>query len=160
MEHVAKEFPSNLHFRTIKVYLVEISLALKYLHSRKIVYRDLKLENILIGDDNHIRLIDFGLAEQLKEKQMLNETCGTAQYLAPEMILQKSYTFSVDWWSLGILAYNLLLGGYPFEGETNSDIFQNIISQSPQFPSTLGMDERDFIESLLNKNPFMQLSFE
>lgn len=160
MEYAPKKFPENLPLNTIKIYLAEISIALQYLHSLKIVFCDLKIDNILIGDDNHIRLIDFGLSEQLKSNQALTNICGTPRYLAPEIVLQKSYSFPIDWWSLGIIAYKLLVGCFPFDGVSQTEIFENITSMRPKFPSTFGKVEREFIESLLNKNSFSRLSFD
>lgn len=98
-----------------RFYAAEILLALEFLHKRKIVYRDLKPENVLLALDGNIKLADFGLAKELQrmdeEKKERTQTfCGTDEYLAPEVLLHKPYDFSVDWWALGCLIYEMLIG--------------------------------------------------
>jgi tRNA A-37 threonylcarbamoyl transferase component Bud32 len=92
----------------VKLYLCEIGMALTYLHSKGFVYRDLKPENILIDKDGHIKLSDFGLAKNIKKEGMTKTFCGTNCYMAPEMLSGSEYDFMVDWWSFGVLAYQLL----------------------------------------------------
>lgn len=86
-------------------YAAEISLALGHLHSKDIIYRDIKLENVLMDEEGHVSLTDFGMAKIVKEDQTAMTFCGTPEYIAPEVLKGKGYTRAADWWSLGILLY-------------------------------------------------------
>lgn len=97
-----------------KVYVVQIALALSYLHKEGILYRDLKPENVVIERDGYVKLIDFGLAKIVEANQRSKTFCGTMSYMAPELLMQNEYDFSVDWWALGILTYEMLFGFVPF----------------------------------------------
>ena len=89
-------------------------MAVGYLHSKSIMHRDLKLENILVGEDGYLKIIDYGLAKLLNGTQLAKTFCGTPEYLDPEMVENKGHDFSVDWWALGILIYELMIGVTPF----------------------------------------------
>ena len=89
-------------------YIAEITLALQYLHVRKIVYRDLKPENLLIGSDGHLRITDFGFSKKIFDRSYT--LCGTPEYLAPEFIMGQGHNHGVDWWALGVLLYEMLSG--------------------------------------------------
>jgi serine/threonine protein kinase len=105
-----KRFPED----TVKFYVAQLVLGLEKLHSKMVVHRDLKPENVLLTEEGYIRLADFGLAKFLKEDGSTYSFCGTAEYLAPEILEQKGHSFGVDWWTLGILCYELRTGRPPF----------------------------------------------
>lgn len=103
----------------MKFFVAQIAIGLGYLHSKQIVYRDLKLENILIGDDGYLLISDFGISKKIdKEGEQTYTQCGTLEYMAPEMLKAKGaksgYDFAADWWALGTLIYELLVGKPPF----------------------------------------------
>ena len=93
-----------------RFYAAEIIIALEYLHGRDIVFRDLKPENILLDDTGHIKLTDFGLAKDVSVSKKASSICGTAEYMAPEVLLGKDYGSAVDMWSMGVLIYEMLTG--------------------------------------------------
>ena len=103
-------------------------MALEFLHKHKIIYRDLKPENILIGKDGHIKLSDFGLSKRLdrlnpsSRKQMTFSVCGTTEYMSPEILQQHGHDTSADWWSLGILMFELATGSPPFSGRDTEKV--------------------------------------
>ena len=91
-----------------------MTLALGYLHQKGIAHRDMKLENVLVDDRGYLKIIDYGLAKMLRDDQEATSFCGTPEYLAPEIISKIGYDKSVDWWALGILMYEMLIGVTPF----------------------------------------------
>lgn len=101
--------PENL----VQIYTAELALALDFLHNAGVIYRDLKMENVLLDSDGHCQLIDFGLAKWLRHGDRTTTICGTLQYIAPEVLSQEPYGHAVDWWSLGVLACCMLCGEFP-----------------------------------------------
>ncbi len=113
-----------------KFYTAQLTLVLDYLHGKNIMYRDLKPENILIGLNGYIKLADFGSAKMSNKSFTL---LGTPEYMAPEMILNKGHTSAIDWWALGIILYEMLVGIDPFQDEDPIVIYQNIIKGQVRF---------------------------
>lgn len=137
-----------------KFYIAELVVALEYLHDNDIVYRDLKPENILLDSEGHIALCDFGLSkDDLKDRT--NTFCGTTEYLAPELLLDETgYTKMVDFWSLGVLIFEMCCGWSPFFAEDNQKMYQKIAFGKVKFPrDVLSPAGRSFVKGLLNRNP-------
>ena len=130
-----------------KFYAAEVTLALEYLHSHDIIYRDLKPENILLDRNGHIKITDFGFA---KEVSTVTWTlCGTPDYIAPEVITSKPYNKSVDWWSLGVLIFEMLAGFTPFYDNTPMKTYEKILSGKIAFPSFFHADVIDLLRRLI-----------
>ncbi|KAI7887107.1 kinase-like protein [Lichtheimia hyalospora FSU 10163] len=130
-----------------KFYAAEVFLVIVYLHAHDIVYRDLKPENILIDTSGHIRLTDFGFAKRVPDVTWT--LCGTPDYLAPEIIQSKGYGKAVDYWSLGVLIYEMLAGYPPFNDESQFRLYEKILTSEPQFPSHFHPNVRDLLKHLL-----------
>ncbi|BES89743.1 Protein kinase C terminal domain [Nesidiocoris tenuis] len=146
----------------VRIYIGEIILALEHLHKLGIIYRDIKLENILLDAQGHIVLTDFGLSKEFlphETEQRAYSFCGTIEYMAPEVVKGGSsgHDIAVDWWSVGVLTYELLTGASPFtvEGERNNqqEISRRILRVNPPIPEDLSPEVSDFISKLLIKNP-------
>ncbi|EPY52615.1 AGC/AKT protein kinase Sck2 [Schizosaccharomyces cryophilus OY26] len=138
-----------------KFYIAELLLALQALHKRGIVYRDLKPENILLDVQGHIALCDFGLSKaNLSVGSTTRTFCGTTDYLAPEVILDEGgYDMMVDFWSLGVLLYEMTCGWSPFYAENTQQLYKNIVFGKVRFPrGLLSAEARDLIKLLLNRN--------
>lgn len=144
----------QLSEKTVKFYVAQIVLALEHLHSLGIVYRDLKPENILLDDDGNILLTDFGLAKMVLQT---NSFCGTPDYIPPEIIENKKYTRSVDWWQLGILIYELLVGHTPFFHHNVHKMFRAIRTKPFRRNHYLSEAAFDLISKLLVKDPSKRL---
>jgi serum/glucocorticoid-regulated kinase 2 len=142
-----------------RFYSAQVILALGFLHNKKIIYRDLKPENILISEDGYIKLADFGLARILNPDEQAQTFCGTAEYLSPEMINEAGHDFTSDWWSVGILIYEMLIGIPPFYHKNKATMYKMIKEKDPRFPDPqkhgIGISEQaeDLIRLLLNKDP-------
>jgi serine/threonine protein kinase len=142
----------------IRLYLAELVVALKQLHQLGIIYRDLKAENILLDGKGHIRLADFGLSRELdRDSQGKYSLCGTYEYIAPEMIKEEQQTFALDWWALGVLAYRLILGVFPFQCDNPKRLFDWIVSRQPQIRRTLDPAAASLLRGLLEKDPARRL---
>ncbi|KAL7861968.1 hypothetical protein SRHO_G00134090 [Serrasalmus rhombeus] len=143
----------------VALYSGEIVLALEHLHQLGVVYRDLKLENILLDSNGHIVLTDFGLSKEFDEVERAYSICGTIEYMAPEIVEggESGHDKAVDWWSLGVLMYELMTGGSPFtvDGDENShsDIAKRILKKDPPYPKDMGPLAKDIIQRLLIKDP-------
>lgn len=136
-------------------YAAQVVLALEYLHARNIIYRDLKPENILLDMDGNIRITDFGFAKVVPS--LTYTLCGTPDYLAPEILRNNGYNRAVDWYALGVLIYEMLVGMPPFYNENQAKLYENIVNQKARFPPAFDLVARDLIESLLQKDPSRRL---
>ena len=142
-----------------RFYILELVLALESLHKNNMVYRDLKPENILLDSKGHVKLTDFGLSKILEDEDDKAFTlCGTPQYLAPEVLLKKGYDKMVDWWSLGCVMYEMLMGRLPFaikRGMINLKIYEKKVD----YPRKISNEARDLIEKFLVVNPTERLGY-
>ncbi|XP_061572628.1 microtubule-associated serine/threonine-protein kinase 1 isoform X1 [Cololabis saira] len=159
-----------------RMYFAETVLALEYLHNYGIVHRDLKPDNLLITSMGHIKLTDFGLSKmglmslttnlyeghiEKDAREFLDkQVCGTPEYIAPEVILRQGYGKPVDWWAMGIILYEFLVGCVPFFGDTPEDLFGQVITDDivwPEGDEALPADAQDLISALLQTNPLLRL---
>uniref|UniRef100_T1J1B0 protein kinase C n=1 Tax=Strigamia maritima TaxID=126957 RepID=T1J1B0_STRMM len=135
-----------------------VVLGLQYLHDSKIIYRDLKLDNLLLDSEGYVKIADFGLC---KEGMGFNERtgtfCGTPEFLAPEVLTETSYTRAVDWWGLGVLIFEMLVGESPFPGDDEEEVFDSIVNDEVRFPRFLSADSISIMRRLLRKNPERRL---
>ncbi|KAL9942046.1 hypothetical protein ACHAO5_008352 [Verticillium nonalfalfae] len=131
-----------------KFYAAEVTLALEYMHEKDIIYRDLKPENLLLDRHGHLKITDFGFAKKVPDKTWT--LCGTPDYLAPEVVSNKGYNKSVDWWSLGILVYEMLCGYTPFwDSGSPMKIYENILRGKVKYPQYMDPSARDLLEKLI-----------
>ncbi|XP_026121035.1 microtubule-associated serine/threonine-protein kinase 2 isoform X8 [Carassius auratus] len=159
-----------------RMYFAETVLALEYLHNYGIVHRDLKPDNLLITSMGHIKLTDFGLSKiglmslttnlyeghiEKDAREFLDkQVCGTPEYIAPEVILRQGYGKPVDWWAMGVILYEFLVGCAPFFGDTPEELFGQVISDEiiwPEGDEALPPDAQDLISKLLRQNPLERL---
>jgi len=175
-----------------RVYIAEVVLALDYLHSLRVVHRDLKPDNLLIAHDGHIKLTDFGLSkvglinstddlsgpaasgttllgedetqlsmsEHQRDKQKKRSAVGTPDYLAPEILLGTGHGASADWWSVGVILFELIVGIPPFNAEHPQSIFDNILNRNipwPRVPEEMSYEAQDLIDQLLTEDPQLRL---
>lgn len=131
-----------------KFYIAHVVTIFEYLHSKNIIYRDLKPENILISKTGYLKLTDFGFAKVLENGKTYT-LCGTPEYIAPEIILNKGHGKPVDWWTMGILLYEMLVGIDPFNDDDPMMIYQKIIKGKIRFPNNIDKDAKSLIKHLL-----------
>ena len=128
-------------------YITELVIALEYLHERKIAYRDLKPENLLIAADGHLKITDFGFAKRIEDKTFT--LCGTPEYLAPEIIMSAGHSHGVDWWALGVLIFEMLAGYPPFIDQNPYEVYRKITIGYFEFAPHISIKARKLISSLL-----------
>ena len=143
---------------TAAFYAAEIALGLMYLHSNGVIYRDLKLENVLLDQDGHIKIADFGMCkEDIIDGATARTFCGTPDYIAPEIVQGHPYNKSVDWWSFGVLCYEMLVGHPPFDGNDEEELFAAILTQTIDFPNAVSKEAREVVKGFLTQNPIKRL---
>lgn len=143
-----------------RFYGAEIICAIDYLHRKAIIYRDLKLENLLLDKDGHIKIADFGLCkEEIRYGKTTRTFCGTPEYLAPEVLDDHDYGQAVDWWGLGIVMYEMMIGKLPFYNQNTDIMFGNILVEDVRFPRNVNIsaEARDLLLGLLVKDPARRL---
>lgn len=144
----------------VRFYGAEIVLALEYLHSAGVVYRDLKPENLLLTDEGHICMTDFGLCKEglFKPEDRTETFCGTPEYLAPEVLVGHGYGKAVDWWSFGSLLYEMLTGLPPFYSQDVQEMYRKIMTDKLTFPDFMQQDARNLLEQLLERDAEKRLT--
>ncbi|MCJ1478564.1 hypothetical protein MMC13_007245 [Lambiella insularis] len=143
-----------------RFYTAELLCALECLHGFNVIYRDLKPENILLDYSGHIALCDFGLCKlDMKDEDRTNTFCGTPEYLAPELLLGQGYTKTVDWWTLGVLLYEMLTGLPPYYDENTNEMYRKILSEPLHFPGPeiVPPTAKDLLTQLLDRRPERRL---
>lgn len=131
------------------------------LHNKNIMYRDLKPENVLLDIDGHVVLGDFGHTKMgMEAKAFATTVCGSAEYMSPEMLAANGYTRAVDYYSFGVLAYELLVGQPPFQSEDQDQLVEMICNSSPQFPDYVSDSAKELIRALLKKDPSTRLGYQ
>ncbi|XP_026178367.1 serine/threonine-protein kinase N2-like isoform X2 [Mastacembelus armatus] len=141
-----------------RFYSACVLLGLEFLHLNKIIYRDLKLDNLLMDADGFVKITDFGLCKEgMGHGDRTSTFCGTPEFLAPEVLTDDNYTRAVDWWGMGVLIYEMLVGESPFPGEDEEEVFDSIVNDDVQYPTSLPPDAVAIIQKLLKKNPVKRL---
>ena len=173
----------RLREHAARVYVAEVALALDHLHTHGVIYRDLKPENVLLDADGHAVLADFGLSRWFEDRPPLagddtapappargggvggvggggpitRSYCGTEQYMAPEMLLQRGHGRAVDWWCLGLLAHEMLSGRHPFSGPTHYDTLRAMVASEPRVEPRLSSGAHSLVRRLLVKDAARRL---
>uniref|UniRef100_A0A7M4FS12 protein kinase C n=1 Tax=Crocodylus porosus TaxID=8502 RepID=A0A7M4FS12_CROPO len=139
-------------------YTACVVLGLQFLHEKKIIYRDLKLDNLLLDTEGFVKIADFGLCKEgMGFGDRTNTFCGTPEFLAPEVLTDVSYTRAVDWWGLGVLIYEMLVGESPFPGDDEEEVFDSIVNEEVRYPRFLSLEALSIIHKLLQKCPERRL---
>ena len=141
-----------------RIYLCEILLAIEELHKRDIIYRDLKPDNVVLDEEGHALLTDFGLSKEgVMDNQSAKSFCGSVAYLAPEMLRRQGHGKAVDWYLLGVLFYEMIVGFPPYFSTNREQMFNNIQKGKLKIPTSLSGDARGLLKALLNRDPLKRL---
>ncbi|KAK9446853.1 protein kinase [Limtongia smithiae] len=155
MWHIQKNLFSA---RQAKFYAAEVLLALKYLHEAGVIYRDLKLDNILLTLEGHIKIADYGLCkENMFYGSKTGTFCGTPELMAPEIIQDQKYGREVDWWAFGVLIYQMILGQSPFKGNDEQEIFASILRDEPMYRLNMDKNTVMLLQQLMTRDPTQRL---
>uniref|UniRef100_A0A8B9KZ38 Protein kinase C n=1 Tax=Astyanax mexicanus TaxID=7994 RepID=A0A8B9KZ38_ASTMX len=164
MFHIQEKGRFDLYRATF--YGAEIVCGLQFLHGKVYFcfltfspsFRDLKLDNVMLDGDGHIKIADFGMCkENVFGENLATTFCGTPDYIAPEILLGQQYSFSVDWWSFGVLVYEMLIGQSPFHGDDEDELFESIRMDTPHYPRWITVDTREMLERLFERDPSRRL---
>ncbi|XP_059965046.1 protein kinase C delta type isoform X1 [Mesoplodon densirostris] len=156
MYHIQDKGRFELYRATF--YAAEIVCGLQFLHQKGVIYRDLKLDNVMLDRDGHIKIADFGMCkENMFGDKLASTFCGTPDYIAPEILQGLKYSFSVDWWSFGVLLYEMLIGQSPFHGDDEDELFESIRVDSPYYPRWITRESKDILEKLLERDTTRRL---
>uniref|UniRef100_A0A8C9XYL1 Protein kinase C n=1 Tax=Sander lucioperca TaxID=283035 RepID=A0A8C9XYL1_SANLU len=141
-----------------RFYAAEVTSALMFLHRNGVIYRDLKLDNILLDAEGHCKLADFGMCKEgIKNGVTTTTFCGTPDYIAPEILQELEYGASVDWWALGVLMYEMMAGQPPFEADNEDDLFESILHDDVLYPVWLSKEAVSILRAFMTKNPAKRL---
>ncbi|GFY77106.1 hypothetical protein TNIN_106981 [Trichonephila inaurata madagascariensis] len=151
-------YTAYLYEKFLSFYLGEIILAVQHLHANGIIYRDLKLKNVLLDSEGHVKLCDFGLSkENMFDGCTTYSFCGTIDYMAPEIISNKGHGKAVDWWSLGVLMYDVMIGYPPFQSKSRNKTMQEILNKELSFPSHISESAMDIMAKLMRRSVSQRL---
>ncbi|XP_063001061.1 serine/threonine-protein kinase N3 [Elgaria multicarinata webbii] len=154
MRICADNFPEHV----TRFYSACVVLGLQFLHEKMIIYRDLKMDNLLLDAEGFVKIGDFGLCKEgIGFGDRTNTFCGTPEFLAPEVLTDPSYTRAVDWWGLGVLIFEMLVGEAPFPGENEEEVFDSIINEDVRYPRFLSSNTTTIMRKLLQKCPERRL---
>lgn len=140
-----------------RFYACQLVLAIGALHKRKVIYRDLKPENVMLDADGYVKIVDFGLSKMIPDGDSTKSICGTPEYFAPEVVRGQGYGKAVDWWTLGCIIFEMVTGLPPFYKDNRQDLFEGIKLENPKLPRNVTPECRQVISSLLTKDPAKRL---
>ncbi|XP_060728117.1 protein kinase C epsilon type isoform X1 [Tachysurus vachellii] len=141
-----------------RFYAAEVTSALMFLHRNGVIYRDLKLDNILLDAEGHCKLADFGMCKEgILDGITTTTFCGTPDYIAPEILQELEYGPSVDWWALGVLMYEMMAGQPPFEADNEDDLFESILHDDVLYPVWLSKEAVSILKAFMTKSPNKRL---